>query len=54
MKARNSSEEFDYETYAKVRLGEYWAARGELEGKDVGPGGKSKPELREKKWMSEE
>jgi ethanolamine kinase len=40
--------DFDYASYAEVRLGEYWAWRGEGGGLDGGKGAE-----REKRWEQE-
>lgn len=52
VQAEDSSEEFDYREYAKLKLGEYWAWKGES-GHEVGKG-KSDPALRERKWWGKE
>lgn len=43
--------DFDYASYAELRLGEYWACRGEQDGSRVAAG-KEVP-LREQTWASE-
>jgi ethanolamine kinase len=43
--------DFDYASYAEVRLGEYWAWRAEMDGSRVASG-KEMP-LRERRWAQE-
>ncbi|KAI9667814.1 MAG: hypothetical protein M1821_000633 [Bathelium mastoideum] len=50
VQAHDSSEEFDYRKYAKMRLGEYWAGKGVDPPMDVGEG-QADPALRESKWF---
>ena len=50
VQAHDSSEEFDYRRYAKMRLGEYWAGKNIKPPLDVGEG-QADPKLREDKWF---
>lgn len=51
IQATISQIDFDYAAYAEVRLGEYWAWRGEIDGSRAAAG-KEMP-LREKRWTQE-
>ena len=51
VQATISQIDFDYASYAEVRLGEYWAWRAEVEGTRVAEG-REMP-LREKRWAQE-
>jgi ethanolamine kinase len=51
IQATISQIDFDYAAYAEVRLGEYWAWRGEAGGSRA-VAGKEMP-LREKRWAQE-
>ena len=51
IQATISQIDFDYAAYAEVRLGEYWAWRGEMDGSRAAAG-KEMP-LREKRWTQE-
>ena len=53
IQATISQIDFDYAGYAEVRLGEYFAWRGEVDGLREGEGGKEMP-LRERRWAEEE
>jgi ethanolamine kinase len=52
IQAQISDIDFDYASYAELRLGEYWAWRGELDGSRAKEG-KEMP-LRERRWAQEE
>lgn len=52
IQATISQIDFDYATYAEVRLGEYWAWRADAEGTRAREG-KEMP-LRERRWAQEE
>lgn len=51
IQATISKIDFDYASYAELRLSEYWACKGEQDGSRVAAG-KEMP-LREKTWASE-
>jgi len=51
IQATISQIDFDYASYAEVRLGEYWAWRAEEDGSRV-QSGKEMP-LRERRWAQE-
>ena len=51
IQATISDIDFDYASYAEVRLGEYWAWRAELDGSRAASG-KEMP-LRERRWAQE-
>lgn len=51
IQATISKIDFDYASYAELRLGEYWACKGEQDGSRAAAG-KEMP-LREKTWASE-
>ena len=51
IQATISQIDFDYSSYAEIRLGEYWAWRGEVEGSRK-RAGKEMP-LRERRWAQE-
>lgn len=51
IQATISQIDFDYATYAEIRLGEYWAWREEMDGSRASAG-KELP-LREKRWAQE-
>lgn len=52
IQAKISQIDFDYASYAEVRLGEYWAWRAETDGSRVASG-KEIP-LRERRWAQDE
>jgi ethanolamine kinase len=51
IQAKISQIDFDYASYAEVRLGEYWAWRSETDGSRAASG-KEMP-LRERRWAQE-
>jgi ethanolamine kinase len=50
VQVHDSSEEFDYEEYAKLRLSEYWISKDVEPPLDVGEGN-ADPQLREDRWF---
>jgi ethanolamine kinase len=52
IQATISQIDFDYASYAEVRLGEYWAWRGEQGGSKSAAASEQKP-LRERRWAQE-
>lgn len=52
IQAQISDKDFDYASYAEVRLGEYWDWKAEEDGSRAASG-KEKP-LRERRWAQEE
>ena len=52
IQATISDIDFDYASYAEVRLGEYWAWREEVEGTREKEG--REVPLRERRWVQEE
>ena len=53
IQAQISQIEFDYASYAEVRLGEFWAWKAEVDGSREKLGADEKP-LRERRWAQEE
>jgi len=53
IQAQISQIEFDYASYAEVRLGEFWAWKAEVDGAREKLGAEEKP-LRERRWAQEE